>query len=120
MPDPKGDSDAQALLEISRLDDDHYRAQWTEHDNVTLYQAYPSLLSDSILINVKDMSPEAQDAKWVFLRYSLGPSDRLNLSIVADKAVASRDEVEGLAEIRRRVAEKDLYHPFALCIRQKE
>lgn len=119
VPDPKEDPDKTFVIRIFRFDDYQYYAELMEEEEVTRYRAYPTVLDSSILLNVQEISQDSENEKWGFIRYQLTQSKTLNLAIVSDKAVTSKDESEALQEIRKRVAQDALYQTFASCIRQK-
>jgi hypothetical protein len=117
VPDPRGESDENAVLSIFRFDNYQYYAEWKEKAEATRYRAYATVLDGSTLLNVRQISPDSESEKWLFIRYKVTQSKTLNLAVVNEKAITSPNENGALQEIQKRVAEDALYQSFASCTR---
>lgn len=112
---PKPDRTGSSSLWVARFDSTQYFIEWHEGSDVTRYRGYGPAVTGSQLVNIVELTFERAVDHWVFVRYQLKASGRLELSVVDKEALRGFDGKAALREIRRRVDDETLYTPFAAC-----
>jgi hypothetical protein len=114
-----GDAEATTLT-VGRETDFVYAIALQEgQKEAERYEAHPSLVKGTTLLNVKDLDPRLPAKPWTLARYSLLLPDVLHVQVVGKKLLmgverspaAIRQALERLSERR------ELYQELMVCVR---
>lgn len=116
--DPKDASNAATVTAVA-FDAHQYFVEWREApDHVTRYRAWSTAIGAGTLLNVQELDGPPSSRRVTFLKVQAGADGGVSMAIVDDDAVKGLKGEAALQAIRRRVADRSLYGPFATCVRK--
>jgi hypothetical protein len=110
------EADERAVLRVFRFDEQQYYAEWREGEKVDRYRAYPVEARGVKFLSVGELVPGT--FPWTAVRYSVSPSEALDLQVPAKRILDMSDEA-AVQALKSQADRSDAWQAFGRCVRPK-